>query len=410
MQDDDWIPLLTGSAADAAWDVIREIAEALRANDVQFPNGSSTGFAGGAAGIALFFHALALARPGEGFERDVARFLEEASAVEDGRLALYNGLPGVAWTVDRIAGPWDGEPDPNDELDEVLPGYLDRWPRADFDVITGLVGLGVYSLGRLPRPQAQMNVARIVRALAESAERDEDGATWSSPARPTPDGGADPVATAGARYDLGVAHGVAGVIAFLASAYSTGAGCEETGRLLADAVGWLRARRVPSFGYPAFFRPGEPPTGRSAWCYGNPGVAIALMSAGRAADQREWVQESLDLLDSDASRTPAECKVTDTSVCHGSMGLAHLYNRAFQATREPRFAGTARRWAEFALAKQRAPGKGIAGFFDSTEDAGGDPGLLVGAAGAGAVLLALVSASRPRWDGALLLDIPARRG
>jgi hypothetical protein len=132
------------------------------------------------------------------------------------------------------------------------------------------------------------------------------------------------------------------------------------------------------------------------------------MAAGRAAKRTEWVQESLDLLDLDACRAPAECGVVDTSICHGSMGLAHLYNRAFQATREPRFASTARTWVEYALAKQRTPGKGTAGFFDGADGGGNAPGLLMGAAGAGAVLLAMVSASRPRWDGALLLDIPAR--
>ena len=95
------------------------------------------------------------------------------------------------------------------------------------------------------------------------------------------------------------------------------------------------------------------------------------------------------------------------------MGLAHIYNRAFQATRLSHFANAARMWAEHALATQRKPGTGIAGFASHSftprptdiilQD---DTGFLTGAAGVGLALLSLLTSAAPRWDGVLLTEIP----
>jgi lantibiotic modifying enzyme len=411
MRKTEWTAILSGPGADAAWDAIREIAGALRSRELSYPMGSGTGFACGAAGVALFFHALALERPGGGFESEVARFIEIASSSDDPRPVLFNGVPGVAWAIDRIAGPWDGEPDANDDLDATIGAALESWPRAELDLVAGVVGLGVYSLGRLPRALAHRNVARVVRVLAEAGERDDDGVTWRAQPSPTGD---DPGGGAGAGseviVDLGMAHGVAGIVAFLAQAYAAGVEPRETRGLLEDAVRWLRARRTSPFGYSDAIRASERPgPARSAWCYGNPGVASALIVAARATGTESWLREGVELIAQDAARSARECGVFDTSICHGSIGLAHLCNRAFQASRDRRLAELAQRWANFALEEQRRPGHGLAGFgfLADPADARCDPSLLTGAAGVGAALLALVGASKPSWDGALLLDLPS---
>jgi hypothetical protein len=117
------------------------------------------------------------------------------------------------------------------------------------------------------------------------------------------------------------------------------------------------------------------------------------------------LREGVELLAHDVARSARECGVTDASICHGSIGLAHLCNRAFQASRDRRLAELAKRWARYALEEQRHAGKGLAGFgvLPDADEARSDPSLLTGAAGVGAALLALVTASEPSWDGAFLL-------
>jgi lantibiotic modifying enzyme len=102
--------------------------------------------------------------------------------------------------------------------------------------------------------------------------------------------------------------------------------------------------------------------------------------------------------------------VRDQGICHGSSGLAHLFNRLWQTTGEEAFAGAARLWIERTL-DGRSPGEGIAGFRIwrvNTPGSGGywdaEPGFLEGVTGVGLTLLGAVSEVEPEWDRILLLS------
>jgi hypothetical protein len=99
--------------------------------------------------------------------------------------------------------------------------------------------------------------------------------------------------------------------------------------------------------------------------------------------------------------------VRDAGLCHGAFGVAHLFNRIFQATGEERFAQAARLWIGEGLALRRR-GLGVAGFsvWDVTTPGGptwtAESGFLTGAAGIGLALLAAASEVEPAWDRLLL--------
>jgi hypothetical protein len=94
------------------------------------------------------------------------------------------------------------------------------------------------------------------------------------------------------------------------------------------------------------------------------------------------------------------------------MGLAHIYNRAFQATNAAPLADAARLWADTALRAYRKPGSGVGGFLawlpekSPFDFVGTHTGFLMGAAGIALALLALVAPVTPRWDAVLLTEIP----
>lgn len=80
-------------------------------------------------------------------------------------------------------------------------------------------------------------------------------------------------------------------------------------------------------------------------------------------------------------------------LCDGAAGVAHLFNRLFQATGDAWLAQAARRWFAQVFEMQRH-GSGIAGYQScldaSAPGAGGwqtDPGLLTGTAGLALALL-----------------------
>ena len=98
-------------------------------------------------------------------------------------------------------------------------------------------------------------------------------------------------------YNLGLAHGVPGVIALLGAACATGVAAGTARPLLDGAVAWLLAQRLPD-GFVSQFSywagPGikaEP--SRLAWCYGDLGLAAALLYAARCVGETGWEREAL---------------------------------------------------------------------------------------------------------------------
>jgi len=91
----------------------------------------------------------------EHFDRS-SQLLEQAIdnlATTPLRPTLYGGFVGIAWVVEHLQShPLSQleesaeELDPNEQVDEVLREYLSTRPwRESYDLISGLVGIGVYA-------------------------------------------------------------------------------------------------------------------------------------------------------------------------------------------------------------------------------------------------------------------------
>jgi hypothetical protein len=163
--------------------------------------------------------------------------------------------------------------------------------------------------------------------------------------------------------------------------------------LLEGAVRWLLAHRLPDGAascFPGWIDPGVAPLpSRQGWCYGDAAIARVLWLAASAADEPAWRRVALDVARRAAARPLPAGGAIDAGLCHGSAGLAHIFNRHWQATGERVFADAARRWFGRALARiDRVSGGG----------------LLSGRAGVVLALLHAVSAREPTWDRVLLLS------
>jgi hypothetical protein len=371
--------------------------------------------AGGSAGRAVLHGYLARARHGRGHADAADRCLGDALAavaVDPTIASLYSGLTGVGWALahlrDRLPG-LDGADDLT-EIDNVLLNHLERSPwTEDYDLINGLVGFGVYALERLPRPAAVAGLERVVDHLAATAEHRPEGVTWWTNPAWLP---AETRAQFPRGYcNLGLAHGVPGVIALLGQTCAAGVAVARAHPLLEGAVRWLLAQQEPG-GFPHWVGPklADRPA-RLAWCYGDPGVAVALLGAARCVGQPAWEQEARAIARRAAERPPEQAGVVDAGLCHGAAGLGHLFNRLHQATGEPPLAEAARFWFRRTL-ELRQPGRGIAGFAaympeqDGQERWVADPGLLTGAGGVALALVAATTDIEPAWDQMLLAAIP----
>ena len=136
-----------------------------------------------------------------------------------------------------------------------------------------------------------------------------------------------------------------------------------------------------------------------------------MLLAARCTETKSWEEEALAIARRAARRDPATSGITDACICHGSAGLAHIFNRLYQATRDELYADTARYWLERTL-QFREPGKGAAGYLtwgmgknESTEL---QPklGLIQGIAGVGLAMVAALSDVEPSWDRVFQMDVP----
>jgi hypothetical protein len=439
--DPSWRPLLTGelaAGAQAAIDAIAaDLTQKLRpAEPPADPEAvRDLSLAGGLPGIALFFAYLHLVRPDEGFD-DTAMALLERAIEGTAELAvgagLYGGFAGVAWSLEHLSGRlFDAEgEDPGEEIATVLQGFLGSSPwHGDYDLIGGLVGFGAYALERLPRPGGRECLEQVVARLRETSEARPEGISWHTTSERTGPFQKDTYPEG--YYNLGVAHGVPGVIGLLGEAVAAGLpgpAEDEARRLLRAAFDWVLAQRLPAGGggiFPYNVASGiAPVASRLAWCYGDMGVAATLLSAARNTADSAWEDEALAVARHAAARPYEGSGVLDAGLCHGAAGVAHIFNRLHQATAEDPLsplaplAEAARTWFGHTLALRR-PGVGIGGFQawlplspDGIAELGwlDDPGFLTGSAGIGLALLAATTDIAPDWDRILLTAIPGANG
>ena len=382
-----WTPILDSELAVRAGNAMADIAGAL------------AGFAEPAEHLPLYWAYTASVFPEHEakFDESIAGLVRRIEA-GFASASLFGGAAGVGWVAAHVAAEAE---DLLGAIDSLVIDALEvsRWER-DYDLINGLVGLGVYFL---ERGEAGMGgLERVLDHLEHSAQRTPEGIRWhTAPALLPPHQRA--TAPAG-HYNCGLAHGAAGVVALLARIPDRARG------MLDGAAQWLAAQRMAPGGssyFPAMITEERAVNARTAWCYGDPGVLLALW---RATPSRELEQLAVNAL----ARSPADAVVVDADLCHGAMGLAHIANRFFQATRDPRFRELAVGWIEHALSL-RVPGEGIAGFrshFGATPTRPAywatQPNLVDGAAGIGLALQAALGDTEPAWDRLMLCDLPVR--
>jgi hypothetical protein len=260
--------------------------------------------------------------------------------------------------------------------------------------------------------------ARVLGHLETIAVRDAQGLSWFTPPsllwdkalELAPDG----------LYNLGVAHGVPGVVGLLAELCTAGVEVERARRMLAGVVPWLLAQELGGDDadaalFPWICGPGVArKPARLAWCYGDAGLAAVLCHAAQAAGEPAWEAAARRIAHAAARRPMDDCGVVDAGLCHGSAGLAHIFNRLGQATGDAGLESAARAWFGHVLDFRR-PGEGIGGYRTwEPETLDGEflwlqrPGFLSGAAGVGLALLGAVSPVEPLWDRLLLTSVPPR--
>ncbi len=278
---------------------------------------------------------------------------------------------------------------------------------AVYDLINGLSGIGRVLLAAhvAGHPHAEPGLLASLHTLTELINTSQGAKPgWWLPAHRHPSGVR--VHPSGAAT-TGLAHGIAGPLAFLAIASRAGLQVDGQAAAIRRAADWLTRWRVgTTYRWPPYITgdqlDGEaalPVPGRvDAWCYGTPGIGRALISAGEALRDPELVAVGHAALASLSHQPSNRWDVEGPTLCHGASGLLQCA------------AGSAPGVAVLAadLVATAYDPRHCFGFQHHHRGVITDePGLLTGAAG---VALALADYSklpglsaRTRWDALLLL-------
>jgi hypothetical protein len=284
-------------------------------------------------------------------------------------------------------------------------------PWAIYDAIKGLAGIGRILLAAQARghgAQAAIGLQAALTTLTRmilTPNRSRPG-WWLAATDHPPTVTVHPSGAA----NTGLAHGIAGPLAFLATAHLGGHTVVGQTTAIDTAAHWLLTWTRPGPTWPPYISGDDLDAGpaparaitpgrTTAWCYGTPGIGRALSLAGQALADPDLRRAGRAAVAALADRTPAQWDTEGPGLCHGSAGV-------LQAATRTESRAVARQAAEYTTSfHDHGPPLG----FPQAESgaAFNSPGFLTGAAGTALALAdyagLLPSAPSAPWDCLLLL-------
>lgn len=377
-------PPLSPSTAKRARSTALCIGQRLIAKLADLPDGRGLD---GSSGFALAFAALAGASGDDRYRQAAHECLRRAAqATDKPSIALFSGISGLR----AVAALMSADATQYRRLVQQCDAYVENelpTPDAatvssfrDFDIISGWSG------ARLARYVNSASGLDRLSSLLEWLMIDDERWRCIHPLRPN-----DP-----AENDLGVAHGVAGM---LAAVVLTTEPLESGHRvMLHGQASNLMTHAMRSGGrvlWPAFAGSHRLVEQR-AWCYGTPGIAAALYWVGSRLSDSAIASFAVDTLVAESATPPDAWVFWDHALCHGTLGCALIYASVGMASGDGRLLEIVDALVERVLddiAKNEAACWGLAP--DSATRS--LTGVLVGAAGIALGLLTLGEASDSTW-------------
>jgi hypothetical protein len=291
-----------------------------------------------------------------------------------------------------------------------------------YDPIQGVCGIGRYALENLEDPSFLKVAEDIVKVVVSLSQpllyKEQKVPGWFlSPndllnAR-------NRTACPNGNFNLGLAHGVCGILAFLAIASLRGVDVEGQKEAIALIASWVRSKSViyntavvwpyhVSWEEEVEGRPSPIMGSKDAWCYGVPGIARTLFLAGKALGDEAMKAFAIHAFHGIFSRQQKEWHLPGPTLCHGISGLLLITHEMSKEEGCEDLALKVQELSDLLMSFYRpeAPWgfKDVEACLQGKQCELNKPGLLEGTSG---VILALSSLSNPAFNWHLPLLIHA---
>lgn len=347
----------------------------------------------GEAGVALALHQAALSTGCEKLEQQSKDAIRNSVELLDSfplSSGLYAGVTGVGFAVCVMGA--DDELRILDDLDCVLGEGLLSGRNLKFDIVNGVAGVIIYAIERKWRGGASDVLVDGLNAALRTILLGDEGEYLPR------------------IEDLGMAHGLAGVLA----ACATGIECGLLDAALLGPVGqayddlWCSVGQYDS----TFCVPSKKTSverSRIAWCYGSLGASVSFLQSSTLVPRNR--NRALELVRWTLNQLRAnQHGIVDASVCHGWSGgaliLDYLSRHPALGSRElsnQLFSETKRMLGETDRMGNQSDGRFP---FARGEMLVESPGLLEGALGVACAVQAVAERQTPAWATMLGLTRP----
>ncbi len=303
----------------------------------------------GKAGELLFLSTLAKYYPLAVSES----YLQETFSVITGScqqllpdLSLADGVAGIAWLIQHLAAEQPELAALNNSFDSYLKRALPTKVFADeLEITKGLSGILLFLKTRSDTASAKV----ILEQLHNKAQWFSDGTcAW-----PTHFNSRFRIqkSTSVTEFNLGLAHGVPGIIAALMPWFDDSTIGVIASNLIISACNWLIAQQqdpllLGSY-YPDVVTSKAP--SRLAWCYGDLTIALTLGRAALLSKHQGHYEFGREIALNCARRFGGSAMITGSALCHGSAGASVIFRLLADIYPETELKEAAEYWMEYTL-------------------------------------------------------------
>jgi lantibiotic modifying enzyme len=372
------------------------------------------GLYGGKAGLVLFYAYLYRQTGCEHHFEAFSRLLDECIlSVNAITLSgtFVSGVSGIGWLIRHLVNLGVLDESSVELLDDVEPHILQSLEvdllRKDYEIFTGVAGKGLYFLEGPMTPTAKKGIERILEILQEGAVIDDDGMAWLKKSRHSDE----------FYYDLGIPHGIPGIILLLCRVSETNIERDLVLRMIDGAASWVLSKECHKRrGYFPHIA-GREFIGRLAWCYGDLGVGAALLAASETLSSPALKEKAMMIFSKEAEKDISSANVFrhrrfgihDRGLCHGTAGIALFFTNMYKKTGMAGLRDAADYWTNYTLSIKKTDKKqGVGGYlFPGTDPDNNwikNPYLLEGTIGVGLFYLSMLNEAQTSWERLFMLQ------
>lgn len=293
-----------------------------------------------------------------------------------------------------------------EEVDDVLFEHIpELLKRNNFDLLHGLLGIGIYFLKR-----KNMSVSdKIITHIFENCVHEKDEIKFVR---------LNNFNLNEEIYDLGLPHGMAGTLYYLSKYYQLNAQSEKCKKLMTGILSFYLnniQKHEDSYFANSYltstYKKGNnyPSKSRLAWCYGDLTILFSLYRIAELLELKEEQDNIVKMLINLTNRKSViRTSVTDATFCHGTAGVSYMFLKLYKLTAIEVFNTSANFWLKQTL--EHSGKNGFGGYlFDASSTKEyhmiSSSGLLEGISGVGLVMSAFQNKdSKNQWDEFLFLS------